>query len=734
MKITDIFAADPSGPILRIRSFNEIETEVDQNDVWVGVSHHFGKRISIGYPAIKSSEIALDSYNFPDDLSAIEKIGVKVFQFLQSKEYHEKSNNELINKEEPPTTGVHNYVSDTRDSYISTRRFTGKIIVGFVFVSGTLEVLRITESDQLFAIGQSMEGLSWLGNTLGSPVKLNYDCISTTVDVENIDNPPNERFWSDPAMAKLGYQSVTDYVRKIKDNNKSDWAFASLITNYNLYFTNQIRRERVPAYAYMEWDNSGGKGGPFMVINYRSVKNDHVGFKLTFAHETGHIFGAPDEYLNGCENGCDKAYGIYKQENQNCERCVGHVRCIMAYNSEVICEYTPWHLGCPPMTRLYKDTYIGQVSNARKWLIGDIDNDGKDEIIQLWGHLGLSVVLYKWKDNALKIFYEKLDIDPTSEALNWLLCDVNGDGRKEVVRSYLNKKGRLGIAVYGWQNENFVVRSKHDDVDEGDGALCWLSGNFKGNKSHDVVQLWKNGNSLGIIIYSWSKDFVLNKWWKDTWGEAPDAIEWLVGDVNGDGSDKIAQLRIVDNIFAIIIYGWKNNQMEAIYFASFQTQNYTIAKWLIGDINGDGKDEIIHIKKTGPNALGMTIYGLENNIFKILWEDNQMGPFNDTINWTIGDIDGDGMLEIVQQWQTGTDLGMTIYHWIDKSENFNIKSMNIMWTGKLKEDGSPAVNWLIGDLEGNRNMRIIQEWANVWNWGRLGTTIYGVKKPKKSSQ
>jgi hypothetical protein len=65
-----------------------------------------------------------------------------------------------------------------------------------------------------------------------------------------------------------------------------------------------------------------------------------------FAHETGHIFGAPDEYAaSGCN--CGGSHGHFGQANGNCENCApgGGVQCIMRANTWAMCSFTPLHLG-----------------------------------------------------------------------------------------------------------------------------------------------------------------------------------------------------------------------------------------------------------------------------------------------------------------------------------------------------------------------------------------------------
>ena len=56
------------------------------------------------------------------------------------------------------------------------------------------------------------------------------------------------------------------------------------------------------------------------------------------AHETGHIFGCPDEYASsGCN--CGGAWGRFGEANSNCENCAGAagVGCLMRANESKMC-------------------------------------------------------------------------------------------------------------------------------------------------------------------------------------------------------------------------------------------------------------------------------------------------------------------------------------------------------------------------------------------------------------
>lgn len=140
--------------------------------------------------------------------------------------------------------------------------------------------------------------------------------------------------WRDPALAQLGYP-----------------AGGAGIEQLNAFFQNAVGAQfgyiafftKMPTawFAY-----AGGlrvvmrqtSGGPF---------TDWTSIDSVFGHETGHIFGAPDEYSSSNCN-CDSVHGRFiRAANGNCATCADpSANCLMKNNTLTqLCEYTPAHIG-----------------------------------------------------------------------------------------------------------------------------------------------------------------------------------------------------------------------------------------------------------------------------------------------------------------------------------------------------------------------------------------------------
>ena len=181
-------------------------------------------------------------------------------------------------------------------------------------------------------------GLGWLaGEVPDGDLTWVHDITPVTIDVHAdpalSGYEPLEAHWRDPVLAAMGFgpgmDGVDEYVAELESSLGVARAYVAFFTKY-----------RLGGYAY------AAIGGPRLVMNY-----DLDGWKLEnmdqiFAHETCHIFGAPDEYA-AVNCNCGGSWGTSGGPNSNCITCAadGGVPCIMRDNEKALCAATFGHLG-----------------------------------------------------------------------------------------------------------------------------------------------------------------------------------------------------------------------------------------------------------------------------------------------------------------------------------------------------------------------------------------------------
>jgi hypothetical protein len=242
----------------------------------------------------------------------------------------------------------------------TSSRLTDSVAVGIIIVEGPTDALVFSNEDRIKVVAEVQNGLSWLGaqNSSGG-VKWVYDIQIVTLTTEPDPGSLSlEALWRDPAMNQLGFgtgmAAVSAYVQKLRADSGTKWAYCAFFTKYP-----------VGHFAY------ASIGGPRLVMDFANDGWGPDNIDRVFAHETGHIFGAPDEYASANCN-CGGSWGHFNKPNANCANCAsdGGVDCLMKANSWAMCDWTPWHLGFPqgvPLP-LAAGTYTVQQKSSNRFL------------------------------------------------------------------------------------------------------------------------------------------------------------------------------------------------------------------------------------------------------------------------------------------------------------------------------------------------------------------------------
>ena len=240
---------------------------------------------------------------------------------------------------------------------------TGSVSVGVIIVEGPTSALKFSPEERVKVVAEVQNGLGWLG-AQSSPtgVRFVYDIrvvtLQTRPGADDLTSAQKEALWRDPAMASLGYGAglggVQDYVDDLRSTNSTDWAYCAFFTKYPV-----------------GWFAYASIGGPRLVMDYANDGWGPDNIDRVFAHETGHIFGAPDEYASsGCN--CGGSWGFFGKPNENCETCAtgGGVPCLMRANTYAMCPWTPYHLGFPQGVR-YSGAFTAGSGQYGLWVNAD---------------------------------------------------------------------------------------------------------------------------------------------------------------------------------------------------------------------------------------------------------------------------------------------------------------------------------------------------------------------------
>jgi hypothetical protein len=164
----------------------------------------------------------------------------------------------------------------------------GSVAVGLTIVSGPDPDLQFNDDEITNTMNQVRQGLQVLAEA-EPPANVSFflETMILSVDAQPLSDPcpavyePCEAVWRNPALVELGcvidQAGIDEYNEKLRKADGTDWAYTAFFTKYPLTHFAYTR----PGRTVMQYSNDG----------WGSDQIDRV-----FAHETGHIFGAADEY------------------------------------------------------------------------------------------------------------------------------------------------------------------------------------------------------------------------------------------------------------------------------------------------------------------------------------------------------------------------------------------------------------------------------------------------------
>jgi hypothetical protein len=140
--------------------------------------------------------------------------------------------------------------------------------------------------------------------------------------------------------------------------------------------------------------------------------------------------------------------------------------------------------------------------------------------------------------------------------------------------------------------------------------------------------------------------------WTTRQGGFWDAQQWLAGDFNGDGKDDVAKSFNEGGLASIDVHVSNGSSFSMQRWATGQGGFWDAQQWVVGDFNGDGKDDVAKSFNEGGLA-SIDVHISNGSGFSMQRWATRQGGFWDAQQWLSGNFNGDGKGDLAKAFNEG---------------------------------------------------------------------------------
>lgn len=287
-----------------------------------------------------------------------------------------------------------------------------------------------------------------------------------------------------------------------------------------------------------------------------------------------------------------------------------------------------------------------------KFLTGDFNGDDKTDIVRVGDNNGKVSLDYIMSGNSGFAVTEKVrDLPFSKTAIDYVAVDANGDGKDDVVQVMNNNE--LQCRFYFSDGTSCSSSSELTGTSLNGSALRILTGDFDGDGYKDIIKLWDNGGRLAIDCVKMVNYQTMSNPGN---GESPSAVDFLMGDVNGDNKWDIIQLKNNNGRLGMVHYKSDGfGGYDKVWSKTDMGQGAGAVRFLTAKINADNKTDIVQIFDGG-GKLGVLNYVSNGTGYFVAWgtPDIDGGALSSTDYQTTGCVYDQSKHSLIQVKETNT--------------------------------------------------------------------------------
>jgi len=386
------------------------------------------------------------------------------------------------------------------------------------------------------------------------------------------------------------------------------------------------------------------------------------------------------------------------------------------------------------------DTYHGVNGPLYTWLVGDVNGDGRDDLIRRHIDGEYNKVFLSRADATFSVEAPPLwsgsgspfpDVLGGNNALgtaSWLAADVNGDGATDLVRRSVNGSSNLVLLSQMRESGRFLRKTATDTLSGADGfGVSWHVGDFDGDGKDDLVRRAADGLDARVLLGKSDGKFrVLASAGPTGAPEDHDGYSgdgqylWLVGDFDGDGRDDLMRRAesgtgnalMLSRYTPTIPPGSLDNRFQIFENIDTYTGGYDTRRWFVGDLDGDGDADLARRDHGG--TFNKVMFSKGDGTFRTAaprYADGTsevIGGVGDGsgFEWHSGDFDGDGRMDLTRRSTDGAGNLVILSRYLDNGVDGHEVVINATDSAGFVSDTEHT--WLTADVNGDSHTDLVR--------------------------
>ena len=278
--------------------------------------------------------------------------------------------------------------------------------------------------------------------------------------------------------------------------------------------------------------------------------------------------------------------------------------------------------------------------SANGFAIGDVDNDGLNEIAVSWGR---HFSAFKW--NGFR--YKKIGMyvittdEGWQSTLDCVIGDCDNDGENEiVVTGGYSNPDIPEVLVLSWDGKEFIKESSWNPPGRKSVYFPWIADVDEDGENEIIC-----GPDNELVVLNWNgEEYVPTT--IETYPSRTQVFGCVAKDSDNDGKPEI---HVTFDSPEMEIWEWNGTGYEKKYGCRWEGEDATIEAIDVGDVDDDGIPEVC----VGTNH----VHILQWNGVEYVEEDVITETFGCLAVTAVGDCDNDGIMEINagSVWTTSED-------------------------------------------------------------------------------